>query len=193
MIVQREAGEARSASKHNEGDDLKKIIANREQEILDLNTELLNEVRDKVRITKNFDKETIKKETEIDRLHLVISSMGDEAEKLRKSNIVKANIIATKEEIILRLRGLLYEILSKDNKDADYIDDIFDNNFDEYEDEIIDAYDLNFSASSSIDDITKCNLSISVSFLFVSLSKVFVILTLSRTSFKSSVFRSNIS
>jgi hypothetical protein len=103
---------------------------------------LIEEMRDKLRITNIFEKELIKNEDEINRLNKIILKMDDEADELKETIDSKQSEILAQNETIFRLRGLLYEILKKNNKDADYIDEIFDKDFDEYEDEIIAAYDL---------------------------------------------------
>jgi hypothetical protein len=69
--------------------------------------------------------------------------LNNEVDELKETNIIQKKIISTKDDTTSRLRGLLHEIMLKDNKDVDYISDLFDKDLDDYEDEIIAAYGIN--------------------------------------------------
>jgi hypothetical protein len=108
---------------------------------LEANNKYFEEMREKLRVMNILEKEIIRNETEIDRLHKVILTMDEEADELKESDSIKDKIIANKDEIILNLRGIIHEILLKDNKDADYLSDLFEKDVEEYEDEILAAYE----------------------------------------------------
>jgi hypothetical protein len=121
--------------------DLKDVLKYKEKEALELMEYRVDEERDKLRVMNILEEEIDRKESEIDRLHGVILTMDDEADDLKELNTTKDNIIANKDEIIMNLRGIIHEILLKDNKDAEYLSDLFDKDIEAYEDEILAAYE----------------------------------------------------
>jgi hypothetical protein len=75
--------------------------------------------------------------------------MDDDADKLKETiDNLEFKIIEQNDNII-KLTEVIDEILIKDNKDANYLSELFEKDIDEYVDEILAAYESEADKRSS--------------------------------------------
>jgi hypothetical protein len=76
------------------------------------------------------------------RSRCLLDEMDDEAIQLNETKLNLQREISFKDDTIMRLRIIIFEMLVKQKKDADSIDEIFDKDFGKYEDKVIEALEL---------------------------------------------------
>jgi hypothetical protein len=122
--------------------DCAQHISMLEQQVADLIEDSLEAQQLKVKLRDKTIDMLLRMQFQIDKLHEAIDEMNETIDEIKETNRIQEEIISKKDNTILILRGLLHDILKKNNKDAERVDEILDKDLEEYEDEVIEAFEL---------------------------------------------------